>query len=402
MRYAALACVIAGGLLMSGPSVVALADETGADDDGSGTTVEAGESEPTAAPASEPRKPPRWPVLRWLSTLSQPNTQRVGPVAPPQMNLPTAPTPAEVSATVPGNGTDVVQAFVLPAPTATNSNPQVVTVTVPESAQGHEQRSPNAAAPDNTQTVEGGTGESQVQSPAQQAQQINEPSPPSSLQPVDPSDVPVGPGTRIENPLPGLEKLGLDPTKSVIKQLLPTPLVMLITVAEHIPLVNLVVIPLMQAADAVATALLSGAVIPSDGSVVTPGKVSTAWTSYTGNELSLLSLPGSGLPADLALTGMDMPLAPAKPAPPAPPAPPSPPQPPNVPPNNVVALGEKVEFRAGYSDYLRNAGMAQITAIAVPGAVAILLFSIGGGFIGYRQARAGHVIRAEGIARFLR
>ena len=59
-------------------------------------------------------------------------------------------------------------------------------------------------------------------------------------------------------------------------------------------------------------------------------------------------------------------------------------------------------FRAGYSDYLRNAGVAQITAIAVPGAVAILLFSVGGGFIGYRQARAGHVIRAKGIARFLR
>ena len=59
-------------------------------------------------------------------------------------------------------------------------------------------------------------------------------------------------------------------------------------------------------------------------------------------------------------------------------------------------------FRAGYSDYLRNAGMAQITAIAVPGAAAILIFTVGGGFIGYRQARAGHVIRAEGMSRFLR
>jgi hypothetical protein len=70
--------------------------------------------------------------------------------------------------------------------------------------------------------------------------------------------------------------------------------------------------------------------------------------------------------------------------------------------NDVTALNDPVAFRAGYSDYLRNAGMAQITAIAVPGAAAILLFTLGGGFIGYRQARAGHVIRAEGMTRFLR
>jgi hypothetical protein len=65
-------------------------------------------------------------------------------------------------------------------------------------------------------------------------------------------------------------------------------------------------------------------------------------------------------------------------------------------------MGEQVEFRAGYSDYLRNAGMAQITSIALPGIAGILLVTMGGGVIGYRQARAGHVIRAEGIARFLR
>ena len=51
---------------------------------------------------------------------------------------------------------------------------------------------------------------------------------------------------------------------------------------------------------------------------------------------------------------------------------------------------------------LAQRGLAQITAIAVPGAVAILFFTVGGGFIGYRQARAGHVIRAERITRFLR
>jgi hypothetical protein len=76
-----------------------------------------------------------------------------------------------------------------------------------------------------------------------------------------------------------------------------------------------------------------------------------------------------------------------------------------TPPQNtsdVSLMNNPVAFRAGYSEYLRNAGLAQITAIAVPGAVAILLFTVGGGFIGYRQARAGHVIRAERITRFLR
>jgi hypothetical protein len=96
--------------------------------------------------------------------------------------------------------------------------------------------------------------------------------------------------------------------------------------------------------------------------------------------------------------GMDVPQAPLTPAPPTfePPHWPSPSG------HDVTALSDPVAFRAGYGDYLRNAGMAQITAIAVPGAAAILIFTVGGGFIGYRQARAGHVIRAEGMSRFLR
>lgn len=99
-----------------------------------------------------------------------------------------------------------------------------------------------------------------------------------------------------------------------------------------------------------------------------------------------VSAPASQQPLPLSL-GVEQPQAP-----PAPPKPDS----------GVASLSDPVAYRAGYSDYLRNAGMAQITAIAVPGAAAILLFSLGGGFIGYRQARAGHVIRAEGLVRFLR
>ena len=119
------------------------------------------------------------------------------------------------------------------------------------------------------------------------------------------------------------------------------------------------------------------------------------------NQTSFAQQAGGSLPPELGVMGMDVPQAPA--LPPARPAfePPQPPQAPN-PADSITALSAPVAFRAGYSDYLRNAGMAQITAIAVPGAAAILIFTLGGGFIGYRQARAGHVIKAEGMTRFLR
>ena len=58
-------------------------------------------------------------------------------------------------------------------------------------------------------------------------------------------------------------------------------------------------------------------------------------------------------------------------------------------------------FRAGYSEYLRTAGVTQMAALALPGVTGILLLTAGGGFIGYRQAKAGHTVRTEGIARFL-
>jgi hypothetical protein len=61
----------------------------------------------------------------------------------------------------------------------------------------------------------------------------------------------------------------------------------------------------------------------------------------------------------------------------------------------------QMSFRLGYSEYLRTAGVAQIVAVAVPGLAGILLLTAGGGFIGYRQAKAGHAVRTEGIARFL-
>lgn len=57
-------------------------------------------------------------------------------------------------------------------------------------------------------------------------------------------------------------------------------------------------------------------------------------------------------------------------------------------------------YRAGYGEYLRTAGMPQVIAVAVPGATGIMLLTGAGGLIGYRQARAGHAIRASASRRF--
>ncbi|WP_395309430.1 hypothetical protein V4U86_00855 [Mycobacterium sp. AMU20-3851] len=57
-------------------------------------------------------------------------------------------------------------------------------------------------------------------------------------------------------------------------------------------------------------------------------------------------------------------------------------------------------YRAGYREYLRTADIRQVAAVAVPGATAIMLLTGAGGVIGYRQARAGHAIRAGAAGRF--
>jgi len=58
-------------------------------------------------------------------------------------------------------------------------------------------------------------------------------------------------------------------------------------------------------------------------------------------------------------------------------------------------------FRVGYPEYLREAKTGEVAALAVPGLVGLLALTAFGGVIGYRQARAGHLVRAAGTARFL-
>ncbi len=57
--------------------------------------------------------------------------------------------------------------------------------------------------------------------------------------------------------------------------------------------------------------------------------------------------------------------------------------------------------RRGYADYLRSPGLPQLAGAALPGVAGILLMTLGGGVIGYRQADAGRTIRSSGAARYL-
>lgn len=66
--------------------------------------------------------------------------------------------------------------------------------------------------------------------------------------------------------------------------------------------------------------------------------------------------------------------------------------------NEIIA---EPAFRAGYPDYLRAAGLGEVAAVAVPGFTGILILTGAGGLVGYRQARAGLVVRRSGTARFM-
>jgi hypothetical protein len=58
-------------------------------------------------------------------------------------------------------------------------------------------------------------------------------------------------------------------------------------------------------------------------------------------------------------------------------------------------------YRAGYADYLRVADTTEIAAVAVPGTTGLVALTALGGVLGYRQAKAGRALRANGTARFL-
>ena len=57
--------------------------------------------------------------------------------------------------------------------------------------------------------------------------------------------------------------------------------------------------------------------------------------------------------------------------------------------------------RVGYQQYLRTAKASDIAVVALPGLAGLMLMTASGTAIGYRQARAGQVLRHSGAARFV-
>ncbi|MBN9633687.1 MAG: hypothetical protein J0H22_00370 [Actinobacteria bacterium] len=78
-------------------------------------------------------------------------------------------------------------------------------------------------------------------------------------------------------------------------------------------------------------------------------------------------------------------VSPGAPGAPADPVPPIQPRDTFAAENHIVA---SQDFRPGYPDYLRAAGLSEVAAVAVPGFAGIITLTAAGGLVGYRQARA--------------
>jgi len=78
------------------------------------------------------------------------------------------------------------------------------------------------------------------------------------------------------------------------------------------------------------------------------------------------------------------------------------PAPESVPPPAAGAGPVEVPAtRLGYQRYLRTANVADMAVVALPGVAGLALMTVSGAFIGRRQARAGHMLRHTGTARFM-
>ncbi len=139
-----------------------------------------------------------------------------------------------------------------------------------------------------------------------------------------------------------------------------------------------------------------GPAVPEAGSpAVVPGPVGAA----APIALPVIVAPPLGLDGSAGLPGTPAgsPLGAPRAVTAEPPA--GPIQPPaNVGSNAAPASG----YRIGYTEYLRTAGLPQVAALALPGIAGILVLTGAGGLVGYRQAKAGHAVRAGGTARFMR
>ncbi len=67
----------------------------------------------------------------------------------------------------------------------------------------------------------------------------------------------------------------------------------------------------------------------------------------------------------------------------------------------VESMAGQTPRQQGYTDYLRSPGLPQMAGAALPGLAGIVLMTLGGGIIGYRQANAGRMLRTTSAARYL-
>ncbi|MUL76210.1 hypothetical protein [Mycolicibacterium sp. CBMA 226] len=104
----------------------------------------------------------------------------------------------------------------------------------------------------------------------------------------------------------------------------------------------------------------------------------------------VLQQNGPQLPKTFAASTDSLPrdVAPAGPAAPGTTVTPVPP----IQPRDVFAAERHLvasgDFRPGYPEYLRAAGLSEVAAVAVPGFAGIITLTAAGGLVGYRQARA--------------
>src|SRR5258705_503925 len=71
-------------------------------------------------------------------------------------------------------------------------------------------------------------------------------------------------------------------------------------------------------------------------------------------------------------------------------------------PNGAFPMGLRSFIPHAFSDLPRAASLWALAAIALPGFGGLVILTLAGVRIGYRQAKAGFVLRTAGIARFAR
>ena len=115
--------------------------------------------------------------------------------------------------------------------------------------------------------------------------------------------------------------------------------------------------------------------------------------------LPVIVVPPVALPGGIAPRGLPTEPVPASPRGAAAEPPAGRQAPPAETASNVGA--PPASYRAGYSEYLRNAGISQVAALAAPGLAGMVILTGIGGLVGYRQAKAGHAVRTGSAARFV-